>query len=857
MSQAKKIDQLNDKSRMLLLVAVMALVAVAVAGISVWTLYRVSLNAEKVRLVGVAQAQAHLLEAIARFDQQFSDEDHPDGARAATLTQVLDAFEHYEGFGETGEFVLAERYGEEISFLASRRRHGSAHDHTVPWKSELAEPMRRALLGQSGTIAASDYVGVTVLAAYEPIAILNLGLVAKIDLAEMRQPFVEAALLSAIGGAFILLAGVFLFRQISAPILLREAAEVALRVSEARLSGILDLAMEAVVSVGKDQCIQIFNGGAESIFGYSADEVIGEPIGMLLPESARSAHVKHMERFEQSPRSRLMGDMRSEIMGLRKDGSLFPAEASISRIEVGGEGLFTATLRDLTARKEADAALLREKAQAEEYLNIAGSMIMALDAEGRITLMNDSARKALEYVDEDVVGRMWLETFAPEEECAVRTKWYRDWLAGGAQEVEANEVTVVTRTGKRLFTRWHNRPIRDKSGRAVGALCSGDDISAQRRTELQLRQAQKMEAVGQLTSGIAHDFNNILAVVLGNLEFAAERSEQGRDASKPLDLALQAAERGADLNRRLLAFSRNQVLESRPVDIRDVIESMADLLERALGEQIELVTDLPEELPKTLLDPAQLESAILNLAINARDAMPNGGVVGIKGSVVAAQQEGGEDMVCITFWDTGDGMTEEVMERAMEPFFTTKEVGQGSGLGLSMVYAFTEQSGGEMKISSEPDGGTIITLFLPAEVDHAWDKRTADAAPVTPAANGSHTILVVEDQLEVREIVVANLQSLGYGVRVAEDGRGALDQLEANDDIDLLLSDMVMPGMSGEDIVNAARTLNPDLRCVFMSGFAERGTEGFQSPSTEIRILRKPFTRAVLARTLQECLEEN
>lgn len=846
--------RLNDKARLLTLVGVMVLVAVAIAGVSIWTLYRVSLNAEKARLVGMAQAQVYLLEAVARFDLQFSTDDHPEGAKAATITQVLDAFQHYQGFGESGEFVLAERQGDEISFLASANRDGSNQDHAVLWNSALAEPMRRALLGESGTIIAPDYVGITVLAAYEPVTELDLGFVAKIDLAEVRKPFVDAAEVSALGGAVILLVGTLLFRFISLPIVQREEAEAAVRASEARLSGILDLAVDAVVSAGSDNRIQIFNGGAEVIFGYAADEVIGQRIGMLLPLRSQGAHEKHMADFDTSDRPRRMGAARSEIAGLRKDGTEFPAEASISRIEVGGEKLFTATLRDLTDQKEAEAALLREKAQAEEYLNIAGSMIMALDADGRITLMNEAARRTLEWEPGEAAGKKWYETFVPEEESVERSQWYLDWLAGSGRDVEANEVALVTRTGKHLLTRWNNRVIRDEAGNVVGALCSGEDITEHRQIEMQLRQAQKMEAVGQLTSGIAHDFNNILAVVLGNLEFAAERAGQGKDTGKQLELARQAAERGADLNRRLLAFSRGQVVESRPVYAGEVVEGMKDLLERALGEKIELVTDITGGLPQTVLDTAQLESAILNLAINARDAMLDGGIFGIQVFLADVPGPRGRDMVSIRAWDTGAGMTDDVKERAMEPFFTTKDVGHGSGLGLSMVYGFAEQSGGEMNIISEFGGGTIVEILLPvmeASERNSGVARTGD--DMSPKDQGG-TILVVEDQLEVREIVVANLESLGYRVLVAEDGKHALGILEAQDDIDLLLSDMVMPGMNGDEIVLAAREMNPGLRCLFMSGFPERRATRRKSSPTDIRILRKPFTKAMLAQTVQESL---
>ena len=308
------------------------------------------------------------------------------------------------------------------------------------------------------------------------------------------------------------------------------------------------------------------------------------------------------------------------------------------------------------------------------------------------------------------------------------------------------------------------------------------------------------------------------------------------------------------MNRRLLAFSRNQVMESRPVDAVETIKGMTSILGRTLGEKIELVDSLPDSLPLTVLDTAQLESAILNLAINARDAMPDGGVFGVSAAVVDGAGEESPGMVRIRVWDNGTGMSEEVKERAIEPFFTTKEVGQGSGLGLSMVYGFAEQYGGKIKISSEPGGGTTVDILLP--ITEARDGSLSEAAADQRAspANENQTILVVEDQEDVRDIVVTNLELLGYKVLVAESGKEALGLIEAHDDIDLLLCDMVMPGMNGEEVAAAARAMNPGLRCLFMSGFPEKRSSGRQPSSTDIGILRKPFTRAVLAKSIQECL---
>jgi len=379
-------------------------------------------------------------------------------------------------------------------------------------------------------------------------------------------------------------------------------------------------------------------------------------------------------------------------------------------------------------------------------------------------------------------------------------------------------------------------------------------------TEKKLRQAQKMEAIGQLTGGVAHDFNNLLQVILGNAELLAEQSEPDSSQRRLAELTQKAAERGAELTNRLLAFARRQALNPRPTDVNSLIGSMETLLHRVLGEIIEIeFTPDPGLLP-ALVDPAQLESAVLNLCINARDAMPDGGRLSIETRNTSINRREAADFgdlspgnyVCLTVHDNGIGMDEATVAQAFEPFFTTKDVGKGSGLGLSMVFGFAKQSNGHVKIESGIGQGTAVMLYLPACPENAL--RNAESAPRDSAEGGNETILMVEDHELVRTNVESLLRSLGYSVIHARDGREALDILRSSRPCDLLFTDLVMPGgVDGHQLAVAARTLRPDLPVLFTSGY---GTETVRTNpnSRSIRTLQKPYRRQNLADAIRDLL---
>jgi len=389
------------------------------------------------------------------------------------------------------------------------------------------------------------------------------------------------------------------------------------------------------------------------------------------------------------------------------------------------------------------------------------------------------------------------------------------------------------------------------------------DLTEREAIEAQLRQAQKMEAIGQLTGGMAHDFNNLLSIIIGNLDFLAERLPPRPELHDLLKEALDAALQGADLTQRLLAFARLQPLQPKRIDLNDLTYRISRLLRRTLGESIEIVLDRGDRVWPVLVDPAQLEAGLVNIANNARDAMPNGGVLTITTSNrildddYAASHPGviAGNYAMIEISDSGSGIPPEILGRIFEPFFTTKELGKGTGLGLSMVFGFIKQSGGHISVYSEVGVGTTFRLYLPPAAG------TIDAARphvVTPAEpRGRETVLAVEDNGGLRRILLGQLKELGYRVLEAEDGPTALRILEA-EPVDLLFSDVVMPGgLSGYDLARTALARWPAMKVVLTSGFPETKLNGNGNNGlpTNLRLLVKPYRKAELARILRDALD--
>jgi PAS domain S-box-containing protein len=391
----------------------------------------------------------------------------------------------------------------------------------------------------------------------------------------------------------------------------------------------------------------------------------------------------------------------------------------------------------------------------------------------------------------------------------------------------------------------------------------GRDMTERVSLESQLRQAQKMEAVGQLTGGVAHDFNNILTVIIGMTELLSDELAGNAQLAPIVEAIDEAASRGAQLTQRMLAFARKQPLQARNFDLNESVRRAVTMLQRTLGEDIALKSVLADGLWEALADPSQVEDAILNLAVNARDAMPNGGQLVIETSNAVLDENYAAQNVEVTpgayaavsITDSGTGMPPEVLERVFEPFFTTKEVGRGTGLGLSMVYGFVKQSRGHVKIYSEVGHGTRITVYLPraavAEQDPAPEASSAQAN-----LGGRETILVVEDSNAVRRVAVNILKALGYRVREAEDGPSALAVLQQADPIDLLFTDLIMPnGIGGQELLTRARALRPGLKALFTSGYSEQFIRGKGPTEEGVALLSKPYRSRKLAEAIRTALD--
>jgi PAS domain S-box-containing protein len=506
----------------------------------------------------------------------------------------------------------------------------------------------------------------------------------------------------------------------------------------AKLRGILESAVTAIITIGDRGLIEDVNPSTERLFGYDASELIGQNVKMLMPEPYRGEHDGYISSYVGTGVKKIIGIGR-EVSGRRKDGTTFPLHLSVSEFEADGRRYFTGMIHDISDRMHVEEAL--------------------------------------------------------------------------------------------------------------------------RESERRLGQSQKMEAVGQLTGGIAHDFNNLLLVITGNLELLEPRlnDEESRVLLKE---AQDAAGLGSKLTDQLLTFARRRHMDAQVIQLNDLVVSITDMLRRTLGEHITLSTSLARDVWVTRADPGQFQSAIVNMAVNARDAMPQGGKLVVETRNIEFDVHHADyqselqpgHYVQLSISDTGVGMEPEIRDRVFEPFFTTKEIGRGTGLGLAMVYGFVKQSGGHVTIYSEPGFGTTINLYLPRS-DAPAAETTALKGAAVPGVQVRETVLVVEDDSRVRQLTIKRLKLIGYQVLEASDGPAALEILKRGDAIDLVFTDLIMPGgLSGREVAIRARELRPGVKVLLTSGYAEELVHGDDLQREQLKVLRKPYQQSDLVSALREVL---
>lgn len=519
--------------------------------------------------------------------------------------------------------------------------------------------------------------------------------------------------------------------------------------------------------------------------------------------------------------------------------------------DVCGRALWCGTSVDVQELKQLQTHSARLADRLSATMESVGDAIYTLDRDWRFVLLNQQAETLLQRNRADLLGQTVWAAFPQTVGTAIEQEYRRSMV----DRVVVRFDMFYEPLGKHFEINAY--PFSD------GLTVYFRDVTGQRQMAEQLRQAQKLEALGQLTGGVAHDFNNLLTVMLGNADMLHQRAGQDLQQRALAQTIMDAAQSGAEMTRRLLAFARKQALAPQALDLNQLAQRLKPLLTRSLGSHIELEVSAAQDLWPTLVDPGQLESALLNLAINARDAMPHGGRLSIETVNLPASEgsplaSAGEylDAVVLTVRDTGQGIPPEVLGHVFEPFFTTKPKGQGTGLGLAMVYGFVKQSGGHVDIASEPGQGTVVKIYLPRLLDAAQAVPWHAAQPVPePVVSLGARILLVEDDSGVRDYAQEVLQHMGYSVVAAANGPEAIECLRQRNDIDLLFTDVMMPGgMSGAQLAEQARQLHPNLPVLFTSGYDESAVVHFGRLDAGVLLLPKPYRRAELMAKVHQAL---
>ncbi len=648
-----------------------------------------------------------------------------------------------------------------------------------------------------------------------------------------------------------------LVRTYFADITKRKQAEEELRTSQQRLAAIIGSAMDAVITLDTDQHIVVFNAAAERIFGCPAREAMGQSLDRFIPEQFREAHRRHILNFGSTETTSRAMYPSGTLYGLRANGQLFPLEAAISQVDVVGERLFAVILRDVTVRKQAEEELREKEERFCSMYEHAAVGIEQVAVDGRFLMTNPALCRMLGYSETELLGKTFEEITHPEDR-AREAALLEPVLSGDCNSYDM-EKRYLNRDGATVWVSVTSSSVRDISGKLLYRISIVQNISDRKRTENQMQQAQKMEAIGRLAGGLAHDFNTLLSVILGYSELALAELQENDPSRARVEQIEKSANSGALLTKQLLAFSRNQSIVRHVVDLTEVVTSLEPMLRRLLSEDIEIAVRCSPEICPVKADPTQLQQVLLNLAVNAGHAMPRGGSLTIDVRTVELEKQQSTSLArgqyeILTVSDTGSGMAPEIISHIFEPFFTTKPLGEGTGLGLATVYGIVKQSGGEILVTSKPGTGTIFKVYLP----RSSEDMTVDE-PVHRSVQrltGSETILLVEDSAPLRELTREVLSLKGYSIIEAADGVLALE-LSRNyvGTIHLLITDIVMPRMRGTDLAERVVQERPDIAVVILSGYTAGAVPRYTRPD-RITNLEKPCTSDTLLRTVRQVLDD-
>jgi PAS domain S-box-containing protein len=634
----------------------------------------------------------------------------------------------------------------------------------------------------------------------------------------------------------------------------RQAASDRDRLTERErlFSAVVESSNDAIITKALDGTITGWNRAAERLFGYTAAEAVGSRIDIIVPPDRHDEVRTILDRIGRGEPIKQYETLRAHRDGRKVDVSLAISPIISATGEIIG---VSKTARDIGESKRTQQALTQEIEERRRIFETSQDLILVTDTNGNFVQVSPSSMTILGYEPAEMIGHSAVEFIHPEDLDSTREEMRS---ARRGRHMRNFETRYVHKDGHEVALTWMgvwSEPVRRH-------FFVGRDVTEKRAAEAQFRQAQKMEAVGQLTGGIAHDFNNILTVITGTIGILTEAVADRPQLVAIAKMIDEAAERGADLTKHLLAFARKQPLQPREVDVNALIVEAAKLLLPTLGEQVQIEPLLAPDAWTALVDPSQLTTAILNLALNARDAMPAGGKLVLETNNIFLD-EGYASMhsevtvgnyVMIAVSDTGSGIPARNLEKVFDPFFTTKEVGKGTGLGLSMVFGFVKQSNGHIKIYSEEGHGTAVKIYLPRAT--GLDQTVAEMQASSRIEGGNEVVLVVEDDALVRRYVVTQIASLGYTTLQASNAAEALDVIGRTAKIDLLFTDVIMSGsMNGRQLVDEALKRRPSLKTLYTSGYTENAIVHHGRLDSGVLLLAKPYRQSDLARMLRMALD--
>jgi len=622
------------------------------------------------------------------------------------------------------------------------------------------------------------------------------------------------------------------------------------KVRERLFSAVVESSNDAIITQALDGTITGWNRAAERLFGYAADEAVGQHISLIVPPHRRDETDGILDRIR---RGELIDNF--ETVRVHEDGRNVDVSVSISPLHSAAGDIIGVSkiAHDITESKRTQTALTRESEERQRIFETSQDLILVTDGFGHFVQVSPSVEKILGYRPDEMIGHSAVGFIHPDDLESTRQEMR---AARRGLQVRSFEARYPHRDGHIVTLNWMgswSEPVRRH-------FFIGRDLTEKHAAEAQMRQAQKMDAIGQLTGGVAHDFNNILTVITGTIGILADAVAEHPELVSIAKLIDDAAERGAQLTKHLLAFARKQPLQPVEMDVNSLILEAGKLLHPTLGEQIEISPKLAHDVWSAMVDPSQLTTAVLNLALNARDAMPRGGKLTLETGNIHLDEDYARintdvtpgDYVMVAVSDTGTGIPADLLEKVFDPFFTTKEVGKGTGLGLSMVFGFVKQSGGHVKIYSEEGHGTTVKLYLPRSTGQG---HSAMAQLAIQVQGGDETILVVEDDALVRKYVTAQVASLGYETLEAANAAEALKIIENGAEVDLLFTDVIMPGaMNGRQLVDEALRRRPLLKTLFTSGYTENAILHHGRLDEGVLLLAKPYRKPELARMIRVAL---